>query len=213
MHPKIFETFETVIRGLPEPQRVLEVGAGPSHATLLDIDAIRFATRRVAVGLDEKLHGWRADIETHIANANALGMFPEGAFDMVLCNSMLEHDSRFWLSVAELRRVTASQGHLVIGVPSFGRSGGRGRWLRALRSIGRLGLLPQHMVDPVDAAMASTPVLRYHGFPDDYYRFSQNAVQDVLLEGFDLVSCEEVLSPPRVVACGRKPGPLNSGTR
>jgi len=45
--------------------------------------------------------------------------FPDADFDVVLSLETLEHDDRFWESVAELRRVLKPGGSLVITVPNY----------------------------------------------------------------------------------------------
>ncbi|NDD30918.1 MAG: class I SAM-dependent methyltransferase, partial [Proteobacteria bacterium] len=39
------------------------------------------------------------------ARGNDLSRFADGSFDTVLCNSVLEHEPRFWEVLSEARRV------------------------------------------------------------------------------------------------------------
>jgi hypothetical protein len=47
--------------------------------------------------------------------------------------------------------------------------------------------------------------LGVHNFPGDYYRFSEQAVREVFMDGLVDVSVKLVLTPPRIIAWGRKP--------
>jgi hypothetical protein len=49
---------------------------------------------------------------------------------------------------------------------------------------------------------ATTPVLGTHGTPNDYYRFSEDAVRTVFFSECSEVTVEEVLDPPRFVGVG-----------
>ena len=46
-----------------------------------------------------------------------------------------------------------------------------------------------------------------HSAPGDYYRFSPEAVQTVLLEGYQNVLVKSLLVPPRLIGYGTKPCP------
>jgi len=48
-----------------------------------------------------------------LANAHALP-FDDETFDNVLCLEMLEHDSMFWVSIAEMKRVLKPGGTLLV---------------------------------------------------------------------------------------------------
>jgi hypothetical protein len=87
---------------------------------------------------------------------------------------------------------------IVLGVPAFGAAPRR-RLLRALR---RMPLLAPR----VESALASTPTLLPHHFPGDFYRFSAQAMREVLLDGLEAVEVCSVLSPPRVIGSGLVPG-------
>ena len=61
-------------------------------------------------------------------------MFEAASFDLVLCNSMLEHDARFWLTLEEIRRVLRAGGLAIIGVPGYSVAHGSGKRLASLAS-------------------------------------------------------------------------------
>ncbi len=117
-------------------------------------------------------------------NANKMD-FQDGSFDLVLCCSTLEHDKHFWLSVAEMKRVLRPGGLLVIGVPGYTkRDDDHGR---------------------------STVTYKVH-FKFDFYRFSEQAVREVFFDGMENVRVSAVLTPPRLLAHGRKPGGRDART-
>ena len=59
------------------------------------------------------------DITAVAGNANDMTLFEDETFDLVMSNATLEHDKHFWLSLAEVRRVLAPGGLLVIGASGF----------------------------------------------------------------------------------------------
>ncbi len=56
-----------------------------------------------------------------------------------------------------------------------------------------------------DALLAGTVTLGEHRFPGDYYRFTEQAVQEVFLEGLVEPRCRWVMSPPRIIGWARMP--------
>jgi SAM-dependent methyltransferase len=202
MHRKIFEAFEAICRPLGVTGRVLEIGASPHHQTLLDLPALRGAAERIGVGLDGPAAG--AGHRILHADAHDIALFADGAFDLVLCNSMLEHDPHFWLTLAEARRVAAPGGFLMFGVPGYAAMGtvpGQS----TIAGLARIPLLGRRWRAAREALAASSATLGVHDFPGDYYRFSEQAMAEVLLEGLADVQTRIVLAPPRVLGWGRKP--------
>lgn len=195
MHPDVRQAFRDILRRLPEPERVVEIGQDRDHDSLVDLPELTRARERFAVGLSAG--GNQTGVTYIVANANDLSVLPDGHFDLVLCNSMLEHDPSFWLSLAEMRRVTRSGGHMIVGVPGFSHMASRrrrfGLWLQSLLT-GR----------STEALAASSSTLGLHAFPDDFYRFSRSAVERVFLHGFEDKVLLEVLDPPRIIGLGRR---------
>ena len=151
------------------------------------------------------LAGGRAggDYEIKQGNANAMTDFTDGQFAAVLCNAVLEHDPFFWMSVAEIRRrVTAAGGLIVIGVPGYA---GMGPSTFAPRhSLLSLVLKAFERGAYADVFQAGTVTLGVHNFPGDFYRFSEQAVREVLMAGLRDIQIRTVLNPPRFIAWGRK---------
>lgn len=99
----------------------------------------------------------------------AIAELPTGSVDVVMCNSVVEH---LWApeeTIAELTRITADGGVLLINVPSW-----RGKWFLELAAF-RLGVSPPDEMndhktyfDPRDL----WPLLRRAGFrPDNIHCF------------------------------------------
>jgi ubiquinone/menaquinone biosynthesis C-methylase UbiE len=158
-----------------EPARVLEVGGVAGKKSLLDSPVLAAAEQVVLnIAPIKEVDG----IEFVRGNANDMP-FDDASFDLVMSISTLEHDKRFWLSVAEMRRVLRPGGLLILGVPGFvvDAERDRGRWTRTYR---------------------------VH-FDFDYYRFSEQAVREVFFEDMERVGVQHLLVPPRIVGHGYKP--------
>jgi SAM-dependent methyltransferase len=196
VHPVVRAEIERVVRERAAGGDVLELGATPTDDTLLTLPALlRRARTRVGLGLGG---GRGAGFTILRGNANRMP-FAAGRFDTILSNSMLEHDGRFWLTLAELRRVARPGAVVILGVPAYVAA----RRSPALELLGRLGATRLPVLGRrLEVALASTPTLVVHDFPGDYYRFSAQAMREVLLEGLREVAVTEVLSPPRLIGSG-----------
>jgi SAM-dependent methyltransferase len=143
-----------------EPRSALEVGAG--QRTLLSLPPFR-NSRRVAFNMIE-FESPGSELracERRVGNSNAMPFFSDGEFDCVLSSSVLEHDKYFWKSVSEIDRILAPGGVFVVGVPIY----------RAL---------------PTDW-FNTTVTFKRHGlhYNADFYRFSEQAVREVLLDSLE----------------------------
>ena len=197
MHPEVGRAFDHILRRRFTGGAVLEIGARPSDDTLLLLPALRGARERLGLDLDGP-HVYRGvSIERGDANRMPYG---DGRFDAVVCNSVLEHDPRFWLTLAEIRRVARPGGLVVLGVPGYADAPPR----RALRLLRRLTWLPA-VGRSIESALAATPTLLVHNFPADYYRFSEAAMREVLLASLREVEVLRLLSPPRLLGVGLVP--------
>jgi SAM-dependent methyltransferase len=202
MHPTVFATFDRLCAAHRCDGDVLEIGAMPSPDTLLCLPALRHARRRVGVNLDGP--ATFGDIEIRRGNANDLrGIdgFDDGSFDMVLCNSMLEHDPYFWKTLAEMRRLVRPGGVIGIGVPGYVKLPLERRVAALTRLLSRIGVSEGWL----ERWRASTLTLQVHNFPSDYYRFSAAAMADVLLEGLVATELHTLMVPPRLIGFGVKP--------
>lgn len=166
----------------------MEVGASPQE-TLLTLPALQQADELVGINLEHEKKFGRIKIIR--GDANSMDMFEDESFETVLCNAMLEHDPNFWKTIAEMKRVIKPGGLLVVGVPSFVKSG-LNQWIKRL-SFWRKG--------QIDVALT----YGIHEAPGDYYRFSPMAVKDILLADFQQVEMITLMTPPRAIGYGIKP--------
>jgi SAM-dependent methyltransferase len=175
--PRVKRRFHNIIRrsGI-RPERALEVGGLMGDDSLLRFPELAGAERYCLNLVELPSDG---EITAVTGNANKMDVFKNDWFDLVVCCSTLEHDKRFWLSVAEMKRVMRPGGLLVIGVPGYVKD--------EERDQGR-----------------STLTYRVH-YRFDYYRFSEQAVREVLFEGMRRVRVTRVMHPPRLIGHGVKP--------
>jgi SAM-dependent methyltransferase len=178
-NPRIQAKFFEIIResGI-RPERALEIGGYLNHNSLLIAPELE-ATERYCLNL-VRMRG-DTPMEAVVGSSNDMHMFEDESFDLVVSNATFEHDKYFWLSLAEIRRVTRSGGMVIIGVPGYTKNAKR-----------------------VGARATITFAVHYRF---DYYRFSEQAVHDVFFEGMEDVHVLSMLRPPRIIGHGRKPAP------
>jgi SAM-dependent methyltransferase len=178
LHPKVQERFHAIVReSRVRPRRALEVGGVTGSDSLLRWPELATAERYCLNLVRTRA---RAGIRGVVGNANHMDVFHDAMFDLVVCNATLEHDKFFWLSVAEMRRVLAPGGLLIIGTPGYTE-------------------MPQR-----DHGRA-THTYRVH-YRFDYYRFSEQVFHEVFLAGMEDVAVRPILFPPRIIGLGFKPG-------
>jgi SAM-dependent methyltransferase len=175
--PKVKRRFHAIIRNSGiRPERALEVGGLMGENSLLRFPELSGA-ERYCLNLVKRPSDDQITAVT--GNANDMSAFKKDWFDLVVCSSTLEHDKRFWLSLAEMKRVMRPGGLLVIGVPGYVKD--------EERDQGR-----------------STLTYRVH-YRFDYYRFSEQAVREVFFEGMERVRVRPMMTPPRLIGHGWKP--------
>jgi SAM-dependent methyltransferase len=176
-NPRIQAKFFEIIRdsGI-RPARALEIGGYANKNSLLIAPELDGAERYCLnlVPMRTKL-----PITMVVGSSNDMHMFESEQFDLVVSNATFEHDKYFWLSLAEIRRVTRPGGMVIIGVPGYTKNAKR-----------------------VGARATITFAVHYRF---DYYRFSEQAVGDVFFEGMEDVHVLSMLRPPRIIGHGRKP--------
>ncbi len=138
MHPDIFDAFDELCRKLPAQGAVIEIGASPHHQSLLTLPSLSGWASRTGIGLDGPYEDPYKRFTILEGNAHDLRRFQDGAFDLVLCNSLLEHDAKFWLTLAEAHRIAAPGAWMVFGVPGYHQMGD----IHELRFIRKLAKLP-----------------------------------------------------------------------
>jgi len=200
MHPKIYVKYEKILSKRDiKNNSILEIGAVPNNRTLLSMNLFDDAKEKIGINLDGPYQ--HKDFTILEGNANDMCIFQDGRFDIVLCNAVLEHDKFFWKTLAEMRRVLKPAGLLVIGVPGYDEMG-VGKYIRYV--IGRVPFLYRFMYRHVNI-YNSTITFKIHNSPGDYYRFSQQALKQVIFEGMENVEIHSILKPPRFIGYGEKP--------
>ena len=212
MHKGVYQEFERIFDlHPPRGEIILELGVAPRRDTaLLTAVASRNpASRRVGISLyvpddlDPDL-----PFEMVRGNAHDLSMFDDESVDGVITNSMLEHDQEFWLTLAEVRRVLKPGGLFYVGVPGYKSSQStfqRGLFRAASSRYSNYPVAKPFFNYLVGTRLVGTSTYMFHLGPDDYFRFSSEAVRNVFFKGMECLTLSEVMSPVRVVAVGRKP--------
>jgi len=200
LSPEIYQHIEKMLLKQSFFDAVLEIGADGSENDLIKMRCLSSA--RLRIGLGEGCKNFEGEIQYIARNANDLSCFKDNSFDLILCNSMFEHDPYFWKTLLEVKRVLAPGGRLIIGVPMYGEMGIRSFFPKN-RTLSKLFKWFLNLL-ALDYLKASTPVLGIHNYPEDYYRFSKIAVRDVLLEGYHSVEIYQLMMPPRIIASGVK---------
>jgi len=201
MHDVVFAAFDQMCRRRGAGGRVLEIGAVPGHATLLRLPALANATSRIGLSLDEPFRD--GDLQILQGNAHEMSAFSDASFDTVLCNAVLEHDPLFWLTLSEMRRVARAGALIAIGVPGYTHT--RFPLTRPLRRLRTLPIVGRRIRGRFEWLEASAATLGIHNFPGDYYRFSEQAMREVLLHDLRDIQVSEVMRPPRLIGSGFRP--------
>jgi len=179
---------------------VLEIGSLATPDTLLRLPALEQAALRV--GCNREALTERNGLDLVQVGADSLACFADACFDAVLCNAVLEHDPIFWKTLEGIRRVAKPGALIVIGVPGYVEN-------RHPSLFGRP--VPSWMIRLIDrinpSILASTSTLVVHNFPGDYYRFSPQAMQEVLLAGLTQVGVDVLMDPPRIIGHGLRARP------
>lgn len=162
MSPKVYETFLEIAKkyfGSNVPKSVLEIGA--ANWTLLNIPCFQEA-QKTALNASFRPDFPKLDkLRLAIGNSNCME-FDDDEFDCIMSSSVLEHDKYFWHSIAEIYRTLSTHGLLIIGVPIY-------------------------MDLPTDWKN-TTLTFKRHGkaYNADFYRFSEQAVREVLFEKLEI---------------------------
>ncbi len=182
MTPEIRQTFIDLLASTGETWcegcNVLEVGATNTEDTLLTIPCLAQAYR-YGMNPDRAQAVTREYPGVTILNCWAHNIEPTAPIDLILCNSVLEHDACFWRTITAMRDALRPGGWLVVGAPSFS--------------------------DRLDAGPERTICMERHDFPADFYRFSPAMFREVIFGGYKEVTILDIMDPPRCVGIGRKP--------
>jgi ubiquinone/menaquinone biosynthesis C-methylase UbiE len=161
MSPLVFAAFGEIIAAFfakAPPSSAMEIGA--TEWTLLSLPEFD-AAQRIALNLKFDSTNGRLDRCTCVEGSARKMAFADGTFDCVMSCSVFEHDRDFWVSVGECRRVLKPGGLWIIGVPIY-------------------------MSLPTDVGRTTVTYARHgYAYNADYYRFSEQAVREVLLQGYE----------------------------
>ncbi len=198
--PEVYRAFERLIQEMGLSRSVLEVGAVPGPGNLLEMEILRKVPEKIGLNLEKASsgEGWRI----LQGDAHCMAQFADNQFEAVLCNSTLEHDPLFWKTISEMMRVTAPGGWVVIGVPGFYGMGLDSLFPR--RSMIKAVVRFWTRVTGSEFLNAGALTLGEHRFPGDYYRFTEQAMREVLLGGLKEIRVFKVMNPPRIIGVGRK---------
>lgn len=188
MDPNIYQHYQRLAKKYDFKGPYLEVGAAPGGKAIMAGRAFSGKPDRKAINLD--VHPQEDGIEFIQCNSNDMrGTFADASFNTIFSNAVLEHDKYFWLSLAEMKRVLAPGGHLVIGAPAFVRHDAE-----------------KAPISGFDEADQATITYKIHCMPD-YWRFSPMAFRQVICEGLDILELKSVRVLPRLIAVAQKPLP------
>jgi SAM-dependent methyltransferase len=215
MQPVVYNHFRDHIfkKFPPQGKRILEIGAlaDPSQTLLtifgdqskdyeliginLEIPPLEYIPKSLGFQLLE-------------CNANNMSIFEDEKFDAVICSGVLNNDRYFWKSLGEMRRVLRHNGLLYVNIPVFARGmqklAFKGVLYRLGASLRKLGLEDQFISLAENTWFSSVPTYHYSPTPADYYRFSEASVNQVIMDGYNVLHTEEFLYPPRMIAVGKK---------
>jgi SAM-dependent methyltransferase len=200
MHPRVYQEFERICAAQRITGSVLEVGATAEPDTLLCMKSLAAAQEKIGIDFLGPLE--YRDFKIVQGNANAMDCFPAARFDVVLSNATFEHDKYFWKSLSEIKRVAKPGGLIVISVPGYTRVIGE-----QIKSVlGKLPLVNRlRFHEKLNVLFTGTVTYEVHNFPGDYYRFSEQAMREVILEGLERIEVRRIMLPPRIIGTGIKP--------
>ncbi|WP_237476573.1 methyltransferase domain-containing protein [Lichenibacterium dinghuense] len=188
MRAKVIEEYATLFRthGLAGP--VLEIAGGSRDGAVANAPFLQGLERHVVLAGDG---GEANGVHFHKGDPNDLApLFDDGCFSAVIWDRALERDPRFWLTAAEIRRVLAPGGSLVVCTRGFGRSNKFG-----VKVVGASG-------NPITFMTATAAVAAAGG---DHMRLSPQGLRRLVLDGFDVKELRSSFMTPHLFAVAQKP--------
>jgi len=103
------ETIGIILKTLPRPKKVLEIGSrqAVNQRRMANIRPLLPGVEYIGVDMH---NGHGVDL---IANAEKLP-FKDGEFDLVICLETLEHAKRPWMVASEIQRVLSKEGVAIV---------------------------------------------------------------------------------------------------
>ncbi len=200
MSPEVSSIFSAILSKCKLTGPVLEIGVTYDDNSLINLPCLKEIPIKIGVNLDD----FNSDKYKFImANGNDLSQFESGSFQIILCNSVLEHDLFFWKTLSEIKRVAASGGIIIIGVPGY-RDMGLYNFLFKSKMIRKLiRIISPNSLNKITDASSIT--LGEHFYPGDFYRFSKASIEKLFMADLVNVEIYEVMLPPRFIGFGVKP--------
>ena len=197
MHREIYRSYEQLFDRIDFDGPILEVGAMPSHKSLLCLPRL---AKQERVGLN--LDGPHTFDGFEIVKGSACDMpFEDNRFGLVVCNAVIEHVPDFWNVLSEIKRVARPGGLIVIGAPGYRQF----RGVEWVQGYGRRFLPWLNNNRYMNALFTATTTFQIHNEPGDYYRFSDQAFREVVMGGLERVDVTSIMWPPRLMGVGWKP--------
>jgi SAM-dependent methyltransferase len=213
MHQRVLDAWLEIFDRFPPPGPVtIELGASetPQESLLAPLHRRNPEGRYIGVNLkySAEAQGRGGPYELLESNANDLAAIDDESIDAVVTNAMLEHDEAFWLSLAEVRRVLRPGGLFYVGVPGYSSdptTAQRSLRVASRSRVGRQPLVRDGLRRLRHEVFGGTPTMVFHAAPDDFWRFSEQAVRRIFLKDMECLTFVSVMRPPRFLAVGRKP--------
>ncbi len=204
MHPEVYYKFEEILVRNNINGKVLEIGAVPSNESLLASKTLDKASEKIGLNINKAAN--YKDFKIIEGNSNNMEQFNDETFDCIISNATLEHDKFFWKSISEMKRILKKGGLLIIGCPSYVQIDKEMNYF--FKKFLSLLLKAYYRIVKRNPTYINidgcTACLRVHNFPGDYYRFSNQTFKEVFFKGFNNVTIETIMLPPRTIAYGYK---------
>ena len=113
----------------------------------------------------------------------------------------VEHDQYFWKSIAEIKRVAKPGGLVIIGLPGY-KQFRIDRFKKRLEKVPGIRKLSNSRF--FNLLFTGTVTFKVHSAPEDYYRFSPQALKKVFFEGMENDHVRSLMQPPRLIGIGTK---------
>jgi SAM-dependent methyltransferase len=215
MHPVTFNYLNSLLEKESVGEDILEIGAVLAPHSLLNLPVFKDSKHLIGINLNRSgsypinaggTHNPYNHFTVVEGNANHMDCFEENKFDTIVCNAVFEHDKFFWRTVQEIRRVGKPGALVLIGVPGYDEPKNiqlqtSADTLRYQLNFGSRSLLNRlgHLADKLFPGTLTVPI---HNCPGDYYRFSPQAMKQVIFEGMQDVKVFSIQVPPRIIGIG-----------
>ena len=185
---KVIDEYATLFRTHALAGPVLEIAGGAREGAIAQAPFLDGLERHAVVVGDGREAG---GIHFHKGDPNDLTpLFDDACFSTVIWDRALERDPRFWLTVAEIHRVLAPGGSLVLCTRGFAKTNKFG-----VKVVGASG-------NPI-SFMTATAALSATG--GDHLRFSPQGLRRVVLDRFDVKELRSSFMTPHLFAVAQKP--------